>query len=99
VYDRLREEVRLYSETLAEKPHVLLLTKRDLLPPDQPLPTVEAPESAGVLAVSSATGSGVEELKEFLWKFVATAKQAEGDTTPAEDFSHAAGYWEFMDDE
>jgi GTPase len=99
VYDRLRDEVRLYSETLAEKPHVLLLTKRDLLPSDQPLPPVKAPESAGVLAVSSASGSGVEELKEFLWKFVASAKQAEGDTSVAEDFSHAAGYWEFMDDE
>jgi len=98
-YDRLRDEVRRYSEPLAEQPHVLLLTKRDLLPPGDPLPPVEAPGAAGVLAISSASGSGLEELKEFLWKFVATAKQAEGDTTAAEDFSHVAGYWEFMDDE
>src|SRR5215218_9842075 len=30
-YDQLREEVRRYSEPLAATPHVLLLTKRDLL--------------------------------------------------------------------
>src|SRR5437899_3779248 len=31
-YHRLRQEVELYSEALAAKPHVLLLTKRDLFP-------------------------------------------------------------------
>src|SRR5919112_3437359 len=31
-YERLREEVRKYSRDLAEKNHVVILTKRDLLP-------------------------------------------------------------------
>src|ERR671930_1887551 len=70
VYHRLRDEVRLYSEALARTPHVLLLTKRDLLPPTDPLPSVDAPDAAGVLAVSSAAGTGLDELKEFLWRFV-----------------------------
>jgi len=100
VYRRLRDEVRLYSEALAETPHVLLLTKRDLLPADDPVPAVAAPDAAGILAVSSAAGTGLEELKEFLWKFVETAKAAAGQAgggieTPAE----VPGYWEFMDDE
>jgi GTP-binding protein len=93
-YDGLREEVRLYSQALAETAHVLLLTKRDLLPPEEPLPAVQAPDAAGVLAISSAAGTGLEELKEFLWKFVEQAKTAAGQP-PAE----VAGYWEFMDDE
>ena len=38
VYQRLRHEIDEYSEALAAKPHVVLLTKRDLLPPDDPLP-------------------------------------------------------------
>jgi len=93
-YDGLREEVRLYSPALAETPHVLLLTKRDLLPPEEPLPAVQAPDAAGVLAISSAAGTGLEELKAFLWKFVEQAKTAAGVQSPED-----SGYWEFMDDE
>jgi GTP-binding protein len=103
-YERLRDEVRRYSDALAEKPHVLLLTKRDLQPPADPLPVVHAPGAAGVLAVSSAAGTGLEELREFLWKFVEEAKSAEGAGEGAgegatEDLSEVTGYWEFMDDE
>ncbi len=99
-YEQLREEVRLYSVTLAETPHLLLLTKRDLLPPGDPLPAMHAPDAAGVLAVSSAAGTGLEELREFLWKFVEEAKTAEGMTAAAEEHAaEASGYWEFMDDE
>ena len=77
VYDRLRREVALYSEPLAAKPHVVVLTKRDLLPADDPLPVLHTPEAAGALAVSSAAGTGVDDLKEFLWRFVEKAKAQE----------------------
>ena len=69
-YQRLRHEIAQYSEALAQKPHVVVLTKRDLLGPDDKLPDLDAPEAAGVLAISSAAGTGLEELKEYLWKFV-----------------------------
>ncbi len=98
-YERLRQEVRLYSEALTETPHVLLLTKRDLLAPGDPLPLLRAPDAAGVLAVSSVAGSGLEELKEFLWKFVQQAKTDEGAAAAPDQLSEVAGYWEFMDDE
>jgi len=78
-YTGLREEIRLYSEALARKPHLVVLTKRDLLPPDAPLPAFAAPDAAGVLAISSAAGSGLDDLKEFLWGFVRDAREAEGD--------------------
>jgi GTP-binding protein len=99
-YEGLRDEVRLYSQPLTETPHVVLLTKRDLLPPGDPLPAVHAPDAAGVLAVSSAAGTGLEELREFLWKFVEAAKSTEGEVPATEETAtEEPGYWEFMDDE
>lgn len=73
-YDKLRDEVRQYSADLAKTPHVVLLSKRDLLPAGDPLPELDAPGAQGILAVSSVAGMGVEELKEYLWKFVESAK-------------------------
>ena len=72
----LREEIRRYSEALFEKPHVVVLTKRDLLPAETEVPAVNAPEARGVLTVSSAARSGLEDLKEELWSFVQTEKEA-----------------------
>ena len=95
-YDRLRREIRLYSEALAAREHVVLLTKRDLQPGSSPLPFIRAPEAAGTLAVSSASGTGLEELKEYLWKLVEQAKAAEAASA---DVAHNPNYWEFMDDE
>jgi GTP-binding protein len=100
VYGRLRDEVRRYAETLADAPHVVLLTKRDLLSPEQPLPALDAPDAAGVLSVSSVAGTGLDEVKEFLWKFVAGAKASAGEAgASAETVVESPGYWEFMDDE
>jgi GTP-binding protein len=96
-YDRLREEVRLYTEELARTPHVVLLTKRDLLPRGAPLPELTAPAASDAFAISSVAGTGLDEVKEFLWGFVEQARAREQDqTTPAEG---PPGYWEFMDDE
>jgi GTP-binding protein len=75
-YRRLRDEVRKYSEELAEKEHVLLLTKQDLLGEDA-VPSLPAPDASRVMAISSASGHGIEELKEYLWKFVAQVKSIE----------------------
>jgi GTPase len=85
-YNRLREEVGRYSEELAAKEHVVLLTKRDLLG-DAALPTLKAPDAVGVLAISSASGEGIEELKEYLWKLVERAKSVENteEGTPWEE--------------
>ena len=73
-YQRLRHEVAQYSAPLAAAPHVVVLTKRDLLGPADPLPGLEAPDAAGTLAISSAAGTGLEELKEYLWRFIEAAK-------------------------
>jgi GTP-binding protein len=98
MYDGLRHEIRLYSSALATKEHIVVLTKRDLLPADAPLPQLNAPEAEGVAAISSAAGSGVEELEELLWKFVERVKGVEESAETA-DVARLPGYWEFMDDE
>jgi GTP-binding protein len=86
-YDRLRNEVREYSQALAEKEHVVVLTKRDLQPPGSELPDLDAPEALAIVAISSSSGQGVEELKEYLWKLVEQAKTSE----PAEPSAPWAG--------
>ncbi len=97
-YDLLREEIRRYSDVLASKEHIVLLTKRDLLPESGALPALDAPAAEAILAVSSAAGTGLEDLKEYLWKFVEKARSAEWRSAAA-DVAHIPGYWEFMDDE
>ncbi len=77
VYDRLRREVQLYGGTLHATPHVVLLTKQDLLAPGTPIPGLAAPDAAGVLAISSVAGTGLDDLKELLWRVVQTARSAE----------------------
>jgi GTP-binding protein len=70
-YDRLSSELREYSEELAAKPHCVVFTKADLLPPDWPAPRVDAPEAWGQFVVSSVARRGLDELLEGLWQHAA----------------------------
>src|SRR6059036_2095586 len=49
-YELLRREAALYSADLAAKPHVVVLTKGDLLPPGASLPSVKTDDDAPVVA-------------------------------------------------
>jgi GTP-binding protein len=77
VYRQLRNEVRSYSETLFEKQHLVVLSKRDLIPEADPLPTLDAPDARAVLPVSSAARLGLEALTEALWDVVVEARRDE----------------------
>ncbi len=83
-YEGLRREVALYSETLASKPHLVLLSKGDLLPPDAPPPSLQAPGAEAVLSVSAVTGSGIDELKEALWSFIESHRANEPEPPASE---------------
>jgi 50S ribosomal subunit-associated GTPase HflX len=77
VYEGLRKEIHLYSDALFQKPHIIVLSKRDLLPAGDPLPQLELDDARGVITVSSAAGTGLEELKEYLWKAVSEVRAEE----------------------
>lgn len=80
VYEQLRHEIQAYSEALYQKPHVVLLSKRDLLPAGDALPPIDAPGAIGILGFSSISGSGLDDLKEYLWKVLAEARKAEAES-------------------
>jgi GTP-binding protein len=78
-YDLLLREARLYSPDLAEKPHVAVLTKGDLVSgtgsrvPGDPIPETRYPAirtegGAPVVGISAVTKQGVPELLELLWR-------------------------------
>jgi GTP-binding protein len=92
----LRNEVREYSPALAEKTFVVVLSKRDLLPETEAPASIAAPGAEGVIAISSAAGSGLEDLKEFLWKVIVRARAEEPppEETPDEGGSEEELLWE-----
>ncbi len=67
-YDLLMREAALYSAELAAKPHIVVLTKRDLSPPASRLPALQTNGDAPVVGISAVTGEGIRELLETLWQ-------------------------------
>jgi GTPase len=67
-YELLMSELRSYSEELAGKPHVVIVTKADILGPDEAAPRVDAPLAWGQYVISSVAQKGLDELLEALWK-------------------------------
>ena len=70
-YELLRREAALYSADLAAKPHVVVLSKLDLLPaPRSALPEIRTQSGAPVVAVSAVTREGIPQLLETLWQLL-----------------------------
>jgi GTP-binding protein len=84
-YALLRREAAAYAPLLAEKPHVVVFTKLDLLPPEATLPQLAAPDARAVLAVSAVARRGLGALREHLWRLVAAAIAAETQPTADDD--------------
>ncbi|HEX9164874.1 MAG TPA: GTPase, partial [Gemmatimonadales bacterium] len=87
VYDRLRREVRLHSAVLDRRPHLVVLTKRDILPPDATLPRLSAPDALAVLVISSVSRSGLEPLVEAMWQHISAEREAEQGRAEAEPYA------------
>jgi len=85
-YEALRSELEAYSSELVLTPHCVILSKTDLLPPDEPLPELSAPDAWGIFAVSSVTHRGLKEVLPLLWE--ASQKAGAGEQPDAED-----GWW------
>ena len=76
-YELLRREIASHSQDLAAKPHCVLLTKADLLAPDEAAPHLDAPDAWGQYVVSSVARQGLDPLLEELWTRVQERKQEE----------------------
>ena len=79
MYELLRHEAQAYSPVLADKPHVVVFTKQDLLPPSATLPPLRAPAAAGVLAISAVAQQGLTALTEALWRLLAAQPEVDPD--------------------
>jgi GTPase len=75
-YDLLRAEVASHSAELARQEHCVVLTKIDLLPPEAPLPALEAPAAWGTFAISAVARRGLTELLEALWQHLQQPAEA-----------------------
>jgi GTP-binding protein len=85
-YEALRSELEAYSSELSVTPHCVMLTKTDLLPPDESLPELDAPDAWGVFGISSVAQKGLDELLQQLWR---ESREAGAGETPDPD----EGWW------
>lgn len=65
-YQTIREEIRLYSPTLAERPEIVVLTKMDITGAEEAKAKFEEKLGREVLAISAVTGRGVNLLMQQL---------------------------------
>lgn len=74
-YKMLRNELYSYSKIFAEKPSILLLSKKDIWPGK--IKKSNLPDDIQSLEISSATRAGLDEMIKEFWKLV-EASRAEG---------------------
>lgn len=74
-YEALVNELKAYRSDLLEKPRVLAITKMDLKQGFKLDEELHFEDEIPVIPISSATGFGVDELRETLWGAIQNAKQ------------------------
>ncbi|ACF13153.1 GTP-binding protein Obg/CgtA [Chloroherpeton thalassium ATCC 35110] len=79
-YDTLIEELRKFDESLCLKPRIVVLSKMDLVLEDASF-EVPAFEGEKVVQISSVTGTGLQELKDVLWRIIQESNQQEESIT------------------
>lgn len=75
-YHAIRGELARYSETLAQKPEVIVANKIDLDPDGTLLADLRERLNQDLAPISAATGKGVRELSELLWQKIQALKEA-----------------------
>ncbi len=91
-YRTIRSELRSYGAGLGDLPQIVAVSKRDLLPDAEVAELVDllrdqlGNEAAAVLAISSATGQGIEDLLAAVFPLVPA------DSIPATTTESQAGY-------
>ncbi|PWN06076.1 GTPase ObgE [Rhodohalobacter mucosus] len=67
-YSALLHELKAYRPDLLDKPRILAITKMDLKEGYELDSPPEIDDDVEVIKISSATGYGMEELKELIWR-------------------------------
>jgi GTP-binding protein len=114
-YETVRGELAAHGAGLERLPELVVLSKRDLLPPEQIEEAAKewserlGDRALGVIAVSSATGEGLSELRQrILAELPEHAPSAEPATAPDEEFeaehrvyrpAGEGGYWVEREDD
>jgi len=73
-YHTIRSELAQYSELLAHKPEIVVVSKMDLDPEEDKINEFQKKLGREVLAISSVTGSRLNILNEKLWREVQKLK-------------------------
>jgi len=74
-YHAIRQELAQYSETLAGKEEVVVANKIDLDPDGRIVEDLQDRLRKEIIPISAATGQGVKELTELLWRKVRGQEQ------------------------
>ena len=78
-YNALLGELKAYRSDLLEKPRILAITKMDLKQGFTLENELHFEDEISVIPISSATGFGIDELRETLWGAIQHAKQTDDD--------------------
>jgi GTP-binding protein len=73
----LERELREYGGGLVDKPRRVVLTKADLLPPEERGEAADRRGLPGARLISAQTGAGLDELMEELWRLLVAVPDAE----------------------
>ncbi|MEQ9308437.1 MAG: GTPase ObgE [Balneolaceae bacterium] len=79
-YNALLNELKSYRPDLLDKPRVLAITKMDLKQGFKLEEELHFKDEISVIPISSATGHGVDELREKLWEYIQHAKNLESES-------------------
>lgn len=81
-YDILLNELKMFNEELLDKPHILAITKADLIDEElKDLIEPEIPKNVPYLFISSVAQLGITELKDLLWETITRERTTEERTT------------------
>ena len=79
-YKALLNELESYRSDLLDKPRVLAITKMDLKQGFKLEEELHFEDEIPVIPISSATGHGVDELRETLWEKIQNARELESES-------------------
>lgn len=74
-YKKIKKELAAYSKELGRKKELIVLNKADLDPDEEIIKKIKKKLRKKTLTISAATGQGLKELRETLFKLVQEQKK------------------------